>query len=185
MADPDISDIQRRMDGALTALKTEFTGLRTGRASVSLLDRVMVDAYGSMMPLAQVGTVNVPEPRMITVKPWDKGTLKAVEKAIREANLGLNPSCDGDLVRIPIPPLTEERRKDFVKIARKHGEECKVAIRKVRHDNLDMLTELKDGGDASEDEIDRAKKKVEDIVGDGVKHVDSLVASKEKDILDI
>jgi ribosome recycling factor len=122
---------------------------------------------------------------MITVKPWDKGTLKAIEKAIRESDLGLNPSVDGDIVRIPIPPLTEERRKEFVKIAKKQGEECKVAIRKSRHDALDMLAEIKESGGASEDEVERAKKKVEEIVSDGVKGVDALVAAKEKDILDI
>ncbi len=185
MADPDISDIQRRMDGALTALKTEFTGLRTGRASVSLLDRVMVDAYGSMMPIAQVGTVNVPEPRLITVKPWDKSVIKAVEKALRENDLGLNPQTDGDLIRLPLPPLTEERRKEFVKIARKYGEECKVAIRKARHDALDMLTTLDDDGEVSADEVDRAKKKAEETVSDGVKQVDGIIGQKEKDIMEV
>jgi ribosome recycling factor len=185
MIDDVLKDLQSSIGKAHEACKRDLVKLRAGRASADMVSGIRVDYYGTPTPIPQMANVSVPEPRMITVKPWDKGTLKAVEKAIRESNLGLNPSCDGDLVRIPIPPLTEERRKDFVKIARKHGEECKVAIRKVRHDNLDMLTELKDGGDASEDEIDRAKKKVEDIVGDGVKHVDSLVASKEKDILDI
>ena len=132
-----------------------------------------------------MANVAVPEPRMITVKPWDKGTLKAIEKAIRESDLGLNPSVDGDIVRIPIPPLTEERRKEFVKIAKKHGEECKVTIRKARHEAIDILAEIKDSGGASEDEVERAKKKVEEVVSEGVKGVDVLVAAKEKDILDI
>ncbi len=121
------------------ALKRELTKLRAGRASPALLDGIRVDYYGTPTPLAQMAHINVPEPRLITVKPWDKTQIKAVEKALRESDLGLNPQVDGDLVRIPLPPLTEERRKEFVKIARKYGEECKVAIRKARHDALDML----------------------------------------------
>ena len=185
MIDDVLKDLQSSIGKAHEACKRDLVKLRAGRASADMVAGIRVDYYGTPTPIPQMANVTVPEPRQITVKPWDKGTLKAIEKAIREANLGLNPSCDGDLVRIPIPPLTEERRKEFVKIARKHGEECKVAIRKVRHDNLDMLTELKDGGDASEDDVERAKKKVEDIVSEGVKHVDTLVAAKEKDILDI
>src|SRR5579884_3960569 len=129
--------------------------------------------------------INVPEPRLITVKPWDKTQVKAVEKALRESDLGLNPQVDGDLVRIPMPPLTEERRKEFVKLARKHGEECKVAIRKARHDALDMLTQLETEGASSADEVDRAKKKVEDAVQEAVKHVDVMIGNKEKDILEV
>ena len=138
-----------------------------------------------MTPLAQMAHINVPEPRLITVKPWDKSAVKAVEKALRESDLGLNPQADGDQIRIPLPPLTEERRKEFVKIARKYGEECKVTIRKARHDAIDMLKTIEDAGDASSDDVDRAKKKTEETVAEGVKHVDTMIAHKEKDILEV
>jgi ribosome recycling factor len=132
-----------------------------------------------------MATINVPEPRLITVKPWDKSQVKAVEKALKESDLGMNPAVDGDLIRIPVPPLSEQRRKELVKVARKNGEECKVVIRKGRHEALDMLTEIKDDGGASEDEVERAKKKAEEIVSQAVQTVDSIVAGKEKDILEI
>jgi ribosome recycling factor len=167
------------------ALKRDLAKLRAGRATPSLLDNIRVDYYGAITPLAQMAHVNVPEARLITVKPWDKTTVKAVEKAIRESDLNLNPQTDGDLIRIPLPPLTEERRKEFVKIARKYGEECKVSIRKARHDALDMLTEIDDGGDASSDDVERAKKKAEEIVSDSVKVVDQIIAQKEKDIMEV
>ena len=131
------------------ALKRDVAKLRAGRANASLLEGVRVDYYGTMTPLSQMANVSVPEPRMLTVKPWDKSAIKATEKAIREADLGLNPQTDGDLIRIPLPPLTEERRKEFVKIARKYGEECKVTIRKARHEALDMLQQLDSDGEAS------------------------------------
>jgi ribosome recycling factor len=159
--------------------------LRAGRANPSLLDGIRVDYYGTPTPLAQMAHVNVPEPRLLTVKPWDKSVMKAVEKAIREADLGLNPQVDGDILRVPLPPLTEERRKEFVKIARKYGEECKVTIRKARHDAMDLLSTFVADGDASEDEGDRAKKRAEEAVSDGTKAVDQLVAAKEKDILEV
>jgi len=180
-----LSDLQTSIGKAHDACKRDLVKLRAGRASAEMIAGVRVDYYGTPTPIPQMANVAVPEPRMITVKPWDKGTLKAIEKAIRESDLGLNPSVDGDIVRIPIPPLTEERRKEFVKIAKKHGEECKVTIRKARHEAIDMLAEIKDGGGASEDEVERAKKKVEEVVSEGVKGVDVLVAAKEKDILDI
>lgn len=180
-----LSELQTSIGKAHDACKRDLVKLRAGRASAEMVAGIRVDYYGTPTPIPQMANVSVPEPRMITVKPWDKGTLKAIEKAIRESDLGLNPSVDGDIVRIPIPPLTEERRKEFVKIAKKQGEECKVTIRKARHEALDMLAEIKDGGDASEDEVERAKKKVEEIVSEGVKGVDTLVAAKEKDILDI
>jgi ribosome recycling factor len=129
--------------------------------------------------------INVPEPRLITIKPWDKSQVKAVEKAIRESDLGLNPQADNDIVRIPLPPLTEERRKEFVKIAKKYGEECKVAIRKARHEALDMLTQIDTEGEASSDDVDRAKKRAEESVADAGKQVDSIVAAKEKDIMEV
>jgi ribosome recycling factor len=132
-----------------------------------------------------MANVNVPEARLITVKPFDRTQIKAIEKALRESELGLNPQTDGDLIRIPLPPLTEERRKEFVKIAKKYGEECKVAVRKARHEAMDLLKEMDDGGDASKDDIDRMKKKVEDAISEGTKGVDALVAAKEKDILTV
>jgi ribosome recycling factor len=184
-----LDDVQKDLSTAIAkaheALKRELAKLRAGRANASLLDGIRADYYGTPTPLNQMAHVNVPEARLLTVKPWDKSQVKVVEKAIRESDLGLNPQTDGDLIRIPIPPLTEERRKDFVKIARKYGEECKVSIRKARHDALDFLTELDTGGEASADDVDRAKKKVEETVADGSKHVDTIVGNKEKDILDV
>jgi ribosome recycling factor len=181
-----IQDVQKDLSTSLAkahdALKRELTKLRAGRATTSLLDGIKVDYYGTPTALAQMAHINIPEPRLITVKPWDKTQIKLVEKALRENDLGLNPQVDGDVIRLPLPPLTEERRKDFVKIARKYGEECKVALRKCRHDALDMLGSLEE---ASADEVDRAKKKVEELVQEAVKHVDSVIASKEKDILEV
>jgi ribosome recycling factor len=184
-----IADVQKELLGSIAkthdALKRELIKLRAGRASASLLDGIRADYYGTPTALTQMAHVNVPEPRLITVKPWDKTQIKAVEKALRESDLGLNPQVDGDLVRIPLPPLTEERRKEFVKIARKYGEECKVGIRKARHDALDMLSQIETDGDSSADEVDRGKKKVEDTVTEAVKHVDSMISHKEKDILEV
>jgi ribosome recycling factor len=184
-----IQDVQKELVNALSkahdALKRELFKLRAGRASASLLDGVRVDYYGTPTPLTQMAHVNVPEPRLIIVKPWDKTQIKAVEKALRETDLGLNPQIDGDFVRVPLPPLTEERRREFVKIARKYGEECKVSLRKARHEALDFLGTLEADGGSSEDEIDRAKKKVEELVQEGVKQVDGVIAAKEKDILEV
>lgn len=184
-----IDDVHKELSTSIgkahEALKRELTKLRAGRANPSLLEGIRVDYYGTLTPLAQMAHVNVPEPRLITVKPWDKGVVKAVEKALRESDLGLNPQTDGDLIRIPLPPLTEERRKEFVKIARKYGEECKVTIRKARHDAMDFLSQIESDGDASADEVERGKKKAEDTVADGVKHVDTMIAHKEKDILEV
>jgi ribosome recycling factor len=184
-----LADVQKELQSSIAkaheALKRELAKLRAGRASPNLLDGVKVDYYGTLTPLAQMANINVPEPRLLTVKPWDKSQAKTVEKAIRESDLGLNPQLDGDLIRIPLPPLTEERRKEFVKIARKYGEECKVAIRKARHDALDMLNTIDAEGGASADEVDRAKKKAEDTVADAGKQVDQMISHKEKDILEV
>jgi ribosome recycling factor len=184
-----INDVQKDLASSIAkaheALKRELAKLRAGRANPNLLDGVRVDFYGTPTPLAQMSHINVPEPRMLTVKPWDKTQIKAVEKAIREADLGLNPSVDGDIIRVPLPPLTEERRKEFVKLAKKYGEESKVTIRKARHDALDLLTQLDEGGEASADEVDRGKKKTEETVAEGVKQVDVMIAHKEKDILEV
>ncbi|HEV3189438.1 MAG TPA: ribosome recycling factor [Polyangiaceae bacterium] len=184
-----IQDVQKELGSSLSkaqeGLKQQLTKLRAGRASASLLDGIKADYYGTPTPLTQMAHINVPEPRLITVKPWDKTQVKAVEKALRESDLGLNPQVDSDLVRIPLPPLTEERRKEFVKIARKYGEECKVAIRKARHDALDLLAQLETEGESSADDVDRAKKKVEEMIQDAVKQIDSVIANKEKDILEV
>ncbi|CAN5351781.1 ribosome recycling factor [soil metagenome] len=166
-------------------LKRDMGKLRAGRANVSLLDGVRVDYYGTMTQLSKMANISVPEPRLITVKPWDKSQMKAVEKALRESDMNLNPQPDGDIIRLPLPPLTEERRKEFVKIARKYGEECKVTIRKARHEALDMLSQIETDGDASADDVDRAKKRAEESVADGAKQVESIVSAKEKDILEV
>jgi ribosome recycling factor len=184
-----IQDVQKDLGSSLAkahdALRRDLAKLRAGRANASLLEGIKVDYYGTPTPLAQMAHVNIPEPRLITVKPWDKTQLKAVEKALRDGDLGLNPQIDGDVIRVPLPPLTEERRREFVKIARKYGEECKVAIRKARHDALDHLGLVESEGQASADEVDRGKKKVEELVQDAVKQVDTIIAGKEKDILEV
>jgi ribosome recycling factor len=184
-----IDDVQKELVSSIAkshdVLKRELAKLRAGRAHPSLLEGIRVDYYGTQTPLAQMAHVNVPEARLITVKPWDKSAMKSVEKAIREADLGLNPQTDGDIIRVPLPPLTEERRKEFVKVARRYGEECKVTIRKARHDALDMLNQVEADGAASADAVDRAKKKTEETVADGSKLVESLVSAKEKDILEV
>jgi ribosome recycling factor len=184
-----IQDVQKELAGSIAkaheALKREMSKLRAGRANASLLEGIKADYYGTPTLLPQMAHINIPEPRLITVKPWDKTQIKAVEKSLRESDLGLSPQVDGDVIRIPLPPLTEERRKDFVKIARKYGEECKIGIRKARHDALALLDDAEGEGEASADEVDRAKKKVEETVQEAVKHVDSLVSAKEKDILEV
>lgn len=185
MLDDILSELSQSIAKAHEALRRELGKLRAGRASPNLLDGIRVDYYGALTPLGQMANVSVPEPRMLTVKPWDRSVIKAVEKAIRESDLGLNPQTDGDLIRVPLPPLTEERRREFVKIAKKHGEECKIAIRKARHDALDMVSALDEAGDVQTDEAERAKKKVEEVVSDGSKAVETLVASKEKDIMEV
>ncbi len=184
-----LEDVQKELISSIAkahdALRRDLAKLRAGRASPQLLDAIRVDYYGTSTPLSKMANISVPEPRLLTVKPWDKSQMKATEKAIRESDLGLNPQTDGDIIRIPLPPLTEERRKDFVKIAKKYGEECKVTIRKARHEALDMLSEMDSAGDASEDDVERAKKKAEETVSEGGKMVDTLVAAKEKDILEV
>jgi ribosome recycling factor len=184
-----LDDVQKELVSSIAkaqdVLRRDLAKLRAGRASSNLLDNIRVDYYGTMTPLAQMANIAIPEPRLLTVKPWDKSVMKQVEKALRESDMNLNPMTDGDLIRIPLPPLTEERRKEFAKIARKYGEECKVSIRKARHDALDLLAQLETEGESSADEVDRAKKKVEETVQDSVKQVDSTIAHKEKDILEV
>jgi ribosome recycling factor len=184
-----LDDVQKELISSIgkahEVLRRDLGKLRAGRANPNLLDGIRVDYYGTPTPLNQMAHINVPEPRLITVKPWDKSGVKLVEKALRESDLNLNPQTDGDLIRIPLPPLTEERRKEFVKIARKYGEECKVTIRKARHEALDMLKAMDDGGEASTDDVERAKKKTEETVADGVKSVDGIISQKEKDIMEV
>lgn len=183
MIDEILQDLEESTKKARDALKRELSKLRTGRAHPSMLDGIRVDYYGQLTPIAQMATISVPEPRMLTVKPWEKNQAQAIDKAIREGDLGLNPQVDGDLIRVPVPPLSEERRKDLVKIAKKNGEDCKVAVRKSRHDALDLLAEMKQSGDASEDDIERAKKRVEEIIAHAGQDVDAIVQAKEKEIL--
>ncbi len=185
MIDEVLTELKQGAEKAKEALRRELSKLRTGRAHSGMLDTLRVDYYGTITPIGQMATVNVPEPRLITVKPWDRSQVQPIEKAIRESDLGLNPQVDGELIRIPIPALSEERRKDLVKVAKKQGEECKVAIRKARHEALDMLSELKTGGGASEDEVERAKKKAEEIVAEAGQSVDQIISQKEKEILTI
>lgn len=178
-------DIARRMDSAVDVLRKEFGGLRTGRASTSLLDPVIVDAYGQAMPLSQCGTVGVPEPRMLTVQVWDRGLLKAVEKAIRDAGLGLNPSSDGQLIRVPIPPLNEERRRELQKIAGKYGEQARVSVRNVRRDGMDGLKKMAKDGHISEDEVKKYEKDMQTLTDETIKKIDETLAHKEKEIMQI
>lgn len=185
MIDDTLAELRNSVEKAKEALKRALAKLRTGRAHPGMLDSVRVDYYGQSTPISQMASVNVPEPRLITVKPWDRSQVSAIERAIRESDLGLNPQTDGDLIRVPIPPLSEERRKELVKIAKKDGEECKVAIRKARHEAIDMLNEIKDTGGASEDDVERAKKKVEEFMLEAGQAIDQLVQQKEKEILTI
>ena len=179
------NDTQTRMDKTLEALKTDFGSLRAGRAHVSLLDGIMVEAYGSPTPLAQVGTVSVPDARTLSVSVWDRGLAKAVEKAIMESDLGLNPASDGQLIRIPIPPLSEERRKELTKIAGKYSENSKVAVRNVRRDAMDEIKKLKKDNAISEDDEKRFENEIQKLTDEAIRKIDSLLASKEKDILQV
>ncbi len=179
------ADIKRRMDSTVEVVRKEFAGLRTGRAVASLLDPVIVEAYGQEMPLNQVSTVNVPEPRMLSVQVWDKGMVKAVEKAIRDAGLGLNPQADGQLVRVPIPALNEERRKELVKVAHKYAEQGKVAVRNVRRDAMDALKKMEKDKVISEDEHHHQDKEIQVLTDEAIKHVDEALAHKEKEILQV
>jgi ribosome recycling factor len=174
----NLDQTKQRMEGALDALRKEFSGLRTGRASTNLLDPIMVDAYGSMMPMNQVGTVGVPEPRLLTVQVWDKGLVKNVEKAIRDAGLGLNPQPDGQLVRVPLPELSSERRAELVKIAGKYTEQARIAVRNVRRDAMDGVKKEK----LPEDETKTQNEKIQKMTDDYIKKIDESFAAKEKEI---
>lgn len=179
------NDTKTRMDKTLESLKADFGGLRAGRAHASLLDGIMVEAYGSMTPIAQVGTVSVPDPRTISISIWDKSMAKNVEKALRESDLGLNPASDGTLIRIPIPPLSEERRRELSKIAGKYAEQNKVAIRNIRRDALDEIKKLKKDNLISEDDEKRFETEVQKLTDDSIKKIDEMLSSKEKDIMQV
>lgn len=182
MSGVELKDLRKRMDGAVASLKSDFAGLRTGRATASLVEPIDVDAYGSKMPMNQVGTVTVPEPRMISINVWDKGLVGAVEKAVRDAGLGVNPVVDGQNVRIPIPPLTEERRKELVKIAAKYAEQTKVAIRNVRREGMEAIKKTEGVG---EDEQKKMSEDVQKLTDELVKSVDEALSAKEAEIMQV
>lgn len=178
----DINEIEKRMRASIDALKREFSGLRTGRASANLLDPVHVMVYGSRMPLNQVATVSVPEPRMISVQVWDRSNVTAVEKAIREANLGLNPIIDGQILRLPVPSLTADRRQELVKLAHKYAEQARVAVRNVRREGMDVLKKLEKDGKMGQDEHRGHSEKIQELTDRLVKEVDATLATKEAEI---
>lgn len=182
---PDINELRKRMEASLASLKHEFAGLRTGRASPNLLDSVTVDAYGSQMHLNQVANINVPEPRLITVSVWDKSMVKAVEKAIRDAGLGLNPQADGQLVRVPLPELSQERRAELVKIAGKTTENTRIAIRNIRRDGMDFAKKQEKDGKISKDEHTRQEEAIQKLTDEFIKKADEALAAKEKDIMQV
>jgi ribosome recycling factor len=185
MSKPDLSKFKDRMDKAIAALKDEYGGLRTGRASAGLLEPVTVEAYGSSVPLNTVGAISVPEPRMIVVSVWDKGLVVSVEKAIRNAGLGLNPVTDGTTLRVPIPPLTEERRRDLAKLAGKYAEQQKIAVRNVRRDAMEELKKLEKDGDISQDEQKRCETEVQGFTDQAVKKIDEILKVKEQEIMQV
>jgi ribosome recycling factor len=183
--EPDIDDLQRRMNGALDSLQLEFTGLRTGRASASLVDPIMVVAYDAEMPLNQVSTISVPEPRMISIQVWDKSQVRAVEKAIQNSGLGLNPIIDGQNLRIPIPELNEERRLELAKIAGKYSEQAKVSVRNVRRDGMDKLKKMERAGDLSEDDAKLWSDEVQSMTDTTIKKIVEMHEGKESEILQV
>jgi len=181
----DLKELKRRMDGAIEALKREFGGLRTGRASTGLLEPIVIDAYGAQMPISQVGTIGVPEPRMLSVQVWDRQLVSAVDKAIRESDLGLNPVIDGQLLRIPIPPLTEERRQELTKVAARYAEQARVAVRNVRRDGMESLKKMEKDGEISQDEHHARADDIQKITDEHVKLVDELLSHKDSEIMQV
>jgi len=180
-----IKDLRRRMEGAIDALKKELGGLRTGRASPSLLESVSVSAYGTTMPLNQLSTVSAPEPRLLVVQVWDRSMSKAVDSAIREAGLGLNPQSEGQVIRVPIPPLSEERRKELTKVAHKYAEQARVSVRNVRRDGLEALKKREKDRAITQDQHRKLDKDVQTLTDDTIKKVDEALAHKEKEILHV
>jgi ribosome recycling factor len=182
---PQLSKYRERMDKAVAALKEEFASLRTGRASASLLDQVNVEAYGSTMPINQVGAISVPEPRMISVSVWDKALVVSVEKAIRAAGLGLNPIVDGSILRIPIPPLTEERRRDLAKLAGKYAEQQRIAVRNIRRDGNEDMKKAEKAGDISQDELKKLETEIQGLTDGAIKRIDEALKTKEQEIMQV
>ena len=185
MASPDLSDITRRNGRRAGSPAQGIPGLRTGRASSSLLEPVTVEAYGSQLPITQVGTISVPEPRLIIVQVWDKSMVKSVEKAIREANLGLNPQSDGQTIRVPLPDLTRERRQELAKVAHRYSESARVAVRNIRRDGMDMLKRMEKDGDMSEDELHGWSDKVQALTDGHIRKIDENLAAKEQEIMQV
>lgn len=181
----DINDLKRRMQGAIAVLRQELGGLRTGRASASLLEPIQVDAYGAHMPLNQVATVSVPEPRMLSVQVWDRSMVGAVEKAIISSNLGLTPATEGQVLRIRIPELNQERRQEMVKVAHKYAEAARVAVRHVRRDGMDLLKKLEKDGDIGTDDMERQSAQVQKATDEAIGELDQVLAQKEKEILSV
>jgi ribosome recycling factor len=179
----DINELRRRMDGALKSLHQEFGGLRTGRANASLLDHIQVDAYGSMVPLNQVSNVSVPEPRLLSVQVWDKGVVKSVEKAINAAGLGVNAMADGQMVRVPIPELSQERRVELTKIAGKYAEGGKVAVRNIRRDGMEALKKMEKDGEISKDEHKKREGDIQKLTDEFIKKIDDALVVKDKEIM--
>jgi len=183
--DIDLLDLERRMDGALDALSREFGGLRTGRASTALLEPLMVNAYDTQMPMGQVGTISVPEPRMLTVQVWDKGMVKAVERSIMESSLGLNPQTEGNLIRIPIPDLSEERRVELSKVAGRYAEQARVAVRNVRRDGMDRLKRMEKASEISKDDHHLYGEEIQSLTDDHIGKIDESLESKEREIMQV
>ncbi len=181
----DKEDMNRRMSGAVATLKAEFGGLRTGRASAALIDHVTAEAYGNSMPISQLGTVSVPEPRLLTVQVWDKSLVKTVDKAIRDAGLGLNPQMDGQLLRIPVPELNEERRKELAKLASKYTEHARVAVRNVRRDGMEVLKKLEKDHKIGEDEHHKFAEELQKITDAHIREIDQLLHAKEQEIMQV
>ncbi|GBD42704.1 Ribosome-recycling factor [bacterium HR40] len=182
-AKPDLKEFKKRMDGAVEVLRRELGALRAGRASAGILDPVQVEAYGTRMPIHQLGTIGVPEPRLLTVHVWDKSLVKAVEKAIRNADLGLNPQVEGDLIRIPLPELSEERRQELVRVAHKYAEQARVAVRNVRRDGMELLKRLDRDGQISQDEHRHLAEEIQKLTDQHIAEINKLLEQKEKDIL--
>lgn len=185
MAEYDKGDLERRMNGAIESLRGDLGGLRTGRASISLLDPVQVEVYGSNMPINQVATVSAPEPRMLTVQVWDGSNVQPVEKAIRAAGLGLNPQLDGQMIRLPIPDLTEERRKELAKLAGQYAEKAKVAVRNVRRDGMDALKADENKKEIGEDDKKRSEAEVQKLTDDKIAEIEKIASEKESEILEL
>ena len=178
----NLEDLKRRMEGAISAFSHDLAGLRTGRASVNMIDQITVDAYGSKMPIEQVGTISVPEPRTISIQVWDKGLVVSVEKSIQESGLGLNPQTDGQLIRIPVPELNEERRQELIKIAGKYAEQSRISIRNIRRDGMDSIKSMEKNSEIGKDESISLSSNVQDLTDEHIKKIDEILLNKEQEI---